>query len=163
MRFGEIASLQWHHVVNKSRREIIVLDPKNGETRTVYMTDVVLAMFDTMEVGNPPDLVFPSRKGGRMGSVSKTFFRAVSDLDLNAGVSDRRMQVVFHTLRHSCASWLVKSGVELPVIAKILGHKSLQMTMRYSHVNDASVQGAMKKLDQQQKERVVENKKISLA
>lgn len=150
MRFGEIASLRWQHV-NTNRREILVIDPKNTESRGVYMTDTVQQMIQEMEKGRPADLVFPSRKGGQMSSISKTYARAVADLGLNAGIDDRRMQVVFHTLRHSCASWLVNSGVELPVIAKILGHKSLQMSMRYSHINNTSVKEAMQTLDQNQK------------
>ena len=81
--------------------------------------------------------------------ISNTFTKAVNDLNLNEGITDRGMKVVFHTLRHSCASWLVNSGVELPVIAKILGHKSISMTMRYFHVNDVSVHNAMRLLDQQ--------------
>jgi integrase len=149
MRFGEIASLQWQHITT-DRREILVIDPKNAESRSVYMTDTTRMMFDEMKQGKPADLVFPSRKGGKMSSISKTFARSVAELQMNEEITDRRLQVVFHTLRHSCASWLVNSGVELPVIARILGHKSLQMTMRYSHVNDTSVQGAMKMLDQHQ-------------
>jgi site-specific recombinase XerD len=53
-------------------------------------------------------------------------------------------------LRHSCASTLVNAGIEIPVIAKILGHKTLSMTMRYSHINDSSVKDAMAVLDHQQ-------------
>ena len=72
--------------------------------------------------------------------------------------TDRRMQVVFHSLRHSCASILVNAGVELPIIAKILGHKTLAMTMSYSHVNDRSVKNAMSFLDEKQ----AENKIVSI-
>lgn len=68
------------------------------------------------------------------------------------------MQVVFHSLRHSCASILVNAGVELPIIAKILGHKTLAMTMSYSHVNDRSVKNAMSFLDEKQ----AENKIVSI-
>ncbi len=149
MRFGEIASLQWHHV-NTVQRSITVLDPKNGETRNVYMTDIILDMFKSMDAGPPTDLVFPSKRGGKMQSISKTFARSVETLGFNHDITDRRMKVVFHTLRHSWASWMVNAGIEVPVIAKILGHKSLVMTMRYSHVNDTSVRNAMQVLDQQQ-------------
>ena len=149
MRFGEIASLQWQHINTKSRL-ILIVDPKNGESRTAYMTNEVLAMFSEMERGMPGDLIFPSQKGDKMKSASKTFFRAVDKIGLNEGITDPRMRIVFHSLRHSCASWLVNAGVEIPIIAKILGHKSLEMTTRYSHVNDASVKNAMQTLDRKQ-------------
>lgn len=150
MRFGEIAALQWQHI-NTKLRSIFIVDPKNGESRTAYMTNEVLAMFTDMKRGNPGNLVFPSKKGDKMKSASKTFFRAVDRLGLNEEVTDPRMKVVFHTLRHSCASWLVNAGVTIPTIAKILGHKSLEMTTRYSHVNDVSVKNAMQVLDRKQK------------
>ena len=116
------------------------------------MTNEILTMFSEMKRGRPDDLVFPSNKGGIMKSASKTFLRAVDNLGLNEEITDTRLKVVFHTLRHSCASWLVNAGVELPTIAKILGHKSLEMTTRYSHVNDTSVKNAMQVLDRQQQQ-----------
>ncbi len=149
MRFGEIAALLWQHV-NMGSRSILIVDPKNGESRSAYMTDAVVQMFGSMERGKPSELVFPSTTGERMGKISNLFPKAIDQLGLNDGITDRRMKIVFHSLRHSCASWLVNAGVELPVIAKILGHKDLAMTARYSHVNDTSVRDAMRTLDQQQ-------------
>lgn len=42
----------------------------------------------------------------------------------------------WHDLRHCCASYLLMNGASLPEIAKILGHKTLAMVMRYSHMSD---------------------------
>lgn len=154
MRFGEIASLRWQHI-NTDRREILVVDPKNGQSRAVFMTAAVVAMFSQIPKGRQDEIVFPARKGKGepmtiMDRPSNVFAKAVDTLGLNDGITDRRMKLVFHSLRHSCASWLVNAGVELPIIAKILGHKTLAMTMRYSHVNDQSVKSAMAELDRRQ-------------
>ncbi|MCB2217441.1 MAG: site-specific integrase [Desulfobulbaceae bacterium] len=156
MRFGEIAGLRWQHI-DTDTRTILVMDPKNDESRSVYMTDTIVQMFAQMKRGAPDTLVFPARqpKGyqgeqQQMKSISKVFDRAVAALELNEGITDRRMKIVFHSLRHSCASWLVNAGVELPTIARILGHKSITMTMRYSHVDDETVAGAMAVLDGKQ-------------
>ncbi len=150
LRFGEIAALRWQHI-NTDRREILIVDSKSGESRTVYMTDKVLAMFVEMDRREPNMLVFPARmpKGEEkeMSRISNVFTAAVDALGLNNGITDRRMKLVFHSLRHSCASTLVNAGIELPVIAKILGHKTLTMTMRYSHVNDLRVRNAMGAID----------------
>ena len=149
VRFGEMAALLWQHI-DINRKKILVVDAKNAESRSVYMTVAVMQMFEEMERGAPDELVFPARNGMVRVQMSKRFTDAVNKLGLNQGITDRRMKFVFHSLRHSCASWLVNSGVELPVIAKILGHKTLAMTMRYSHVNDRSVRNAMALLDDQQ-------------
>ena len=47
-----------------------------------------------------------------------------------AGISD----YTWHCNRHSFASWLIQDGVALERVSKLLGHKSLAMTMRYAHL-----------------------------
>jgi integrase len=160
MRFSEIAGLQWQHI-NTTTGEILIIDPKNGETRTTYMTQVIVRMFEEMQQGRPDSLIFPAINGKQMVRISNVFQESVDRLGLNDGMTDRRLKLCFHSLRHSCASTLANSGVEIPVIAKILGHKTLSMTMRYSHINDSSVKDAMAILDQHQ-ERQTEKKVIKI-
>jgi site-specific recombinase XerD len=58
-----------------------------------------------------------------------------------------RENVSFHTLRHSCASWLIQQGVPLAVVSEILGHSSTEITdQTYSHVGDDAVTEAMDKV-----------------
>jgi integrase len=53
---------------------------------------------------------------------------------MNEGVTDARQKVVFHTLRHTFASWLVMRGVPLYDVAKLMGHNTIVMTQRYGHL-----------------------------
>ena len=62
------------------------------------------------------------------------------DTKLNEGITDPRDKVVFHTLRHTFASWLVQAGVPLYTVQRLMGHKSIVMTQRYAHL--APDQGA---------------------
>lgn len=146
MRLGEITGLTWQ-CVSIENRQLLLLDTKNGTSRTVFMTDTVARMFSEMERGEPSELVFPSKTKSQIAFLSKTFGRVIDDLGLNAGVTDRRMKLVFHSLRHSCASHLAMSRVDLQTIQNILGHKTLAMTSRYSHLTNGHIQEAIGKLD----------------
>ncbi|RZD14932.1 MAG: hypothetical protein EVJ47_01220 [Candidatus Acidulodesulfobacterium ferriphilum] len=53
----------------------------------------------------------------------------------------------FHDLRHTFASRLVMGGVDLTTVKELLGHKSITMTLRYSHLASAHIQNAVKVLD----------------
>jgi len=54
--------------------------------------------------------------------------------------------VRFHDLRHTTASWLINSGVDLYTVGKILGHSGQQTTARYSHLSTATLEQAMRRL-----------------
>jgi len=138
LRFGEVAALTWENI-DLSSRTMRAVDTKNGESRTAYVTDEMAAMLAAKRTGNPSDLVFPGRdrkKGGIkiMDAVSATFERTVAELGLNDGVTDTRGKVVFHTLRHTFASWMVMEGVPLSEVGDLLGHSDLEMTRRYAHL-----------------------------
>jgi len=55
--------------------------------------------------------------------------------------------VNLHTLRHTCASHLVMAGVDLPTIAKILGHTDIKTTMIYSHLAGDHIRQAVGKIN----------------
>ncbi len=92
------------------------------------------------------DLVFPDRNGKKIISISSSFERAVNAIGLNENITDPRRKVVFHTLRHTYASWLVDQKVELYTVKALLGHSSISMTERYAHVSDKAKDEAVKKL-----------------
>jgi integrase len=54
--------------------------------------------------------------------------------------------VTLHTLRHTCASWLINAGVDLYTVGKILGHSSPQTTARYAHLATDTLEKAMGRL-----------------
>lgn len=150
LRFGEIARLRWENIDTEGM-SIFIAESKSGRARHAVMTPDVAKAFSAMRIGNRHDLVFPSRNGGVMKGVSEVFFRAVDAVGLNdtgetithtngaverVKIKDRRQRVVFHTLRHTYASWLAKGGQGQLAIADRLGHHSLEMTKRYTHLMD---------------------------
>jgi integrase len=79
--------------------------------------------------------------------VSREFNRAVNELKLNQGVSDRRQRVVIHTLRHSFASWLVQKGTPLYTVSKLMGHSGMRHTERYAHLAPDTQRAAAMELE----------------
>ena len=59
----------------------------------------------------------------------------------------KKPDVTFHCLRHTAASLMVQNGVSLFDVAKILGHKTLAMTMRYAHFAPDAVRGSLAQFD----------------
>ena len=145
LRAGEIFGLTWADV--DTDRDILTLrDTKTGPTRHVYLTKQAKDMFLARERGGPSDLVFPDRNGERRVQISKSFNRAVDKLGLNAGITDSRQKLVFHSLRHSYASWSVMDGVPLVTVARLLGHTTTQMSERYSHLSPDHLKVAADKI-----------------
>ncbi|MBN2060747.1 MAG: tyrosine-type recombinase/integrase [Deltaproteobacteria bacterium] len=58
-------------------------------------------------------------------------------------MTDRRQRLTFHSLRHTYASWLVMQGTPLYTVQLLLGHKSMSMTMRYSHLAPDTLKAAV--------------------
>ncbi len=54
----------------------------------------------------------------------------------------------FHDLRHSTASYLAMNGASLAEIAAVLGHKTLQMVKRYTHLSDQHTAGVVASMNE---------------
>lgn len=153
LRASEIFNLKWMDV-NIKKGHMTIWDAKTG-TRTAFMTEDIKLMFQDMNNEKSNELVFPDRNGEKAKKISNAFQRAVDELGLNTGITDRRQRVVFHSLRHTYASWLVEGGTDLYVVQKLMGHKTLAMTERYSHLRPGVLQKAIRNLG----ERIKDSKK----
>lgn len=164
LRAGEIHSLTWADV-DMEAGTIYIKDPKNKYSRHAYMTQEVRAMLKGRYMGqHKTAFIFPARGGGKRVYVPDTFERTVRDLGLNntgevgaddkpIEISDARQRVVFHTLRHTFASWLAQAGTPIFTLAQLMGHHDMKMTQRYSHLAPDNVQAATMVLQGALKER----------
>jgi len=114
---------------------IALRDTKNTETRYAPMTEAVREMLKRRMSIDPKNYIFTDEHGRKLKEVSNAFERVVDRLDLNNGVIDSRQRVVFHTCRHSFASWLAMQGTPIYTIARLMGHRSISMSERYSHLS----------------------------
>ena len=145
LRLGEITSLKGIHL-DFENDTIHIADPKNRTARNAFMTKTIKEMLKGRMPENLEDYIFKgSRSNARITSISHTYPRVVAAIGFNRGITDRRQQVTFHTLRHTHASWLAIKGESLFVIQEALGHKDLHMVKRYAHLtSDARKQAALR-------------------
>ena len=118
----------------------ILLDiTKNGERREIPIDNTLTIMFNKIPRGFESKYVFAGKNGDSYKSVKRSFSTALK----KAGIHDFR----FHDLRHTFASHLVMAGVDLTSVKELLGHKSLSMAMRYSHLSPSHKRKAINILD----------------
>ena len=136
-RRGEIFNLKWQNL-DFTNRLITVEDTKNGDPRKIPMNDTVHNLLLELNNKRVSDYVFPNFQGGRYTSIKRSFSTALK----KAGITDFR----FHDTRHSFSSNLIMSGVDLVTVKELLGHKSIRMTLRYSHLRSSHKLSAVQKL-----------------
>lgn len=127
MRRGEIMSLRWPQI-DLARGHMLLTETKNGSSRAIPLAGKALEMLTALARVRRIDttLAFPGNDPKRPVDLTKPWKTAMS----KAGLTDFR----FHDLRHSAASYLAMNGASTIEIAAVLGHKTLAMVKRYSHL-----------------------------
>lgn len=148
LRAGEIFKLKWSDI-DLETNLILIRSPKSGKTRHAYITPEIKQVLNerSLSRARPEDLIFPATNGKQRVAISKVFSKCVNEAGLNAGIEENKQKVVFHTLRHTFASWLAKKGVPLYTIQALMGHSSFQMVQRYAHLSDESKRSAVEVLN----------------
>jgi integrase len=139
-RRGELLGLRWRQV--DLAQSVIRLDQtKNDDRRALPLSGLAMAAIRLLHAARriDTDLVFPSLSGRRPLAIRKSWDGALA----RAGIHDFR----FHDLRHTAASYLAMSGATLAEIAEVLGHKTLAMVKRYSHLSTAHVASVVSRMN----------------
>jgi len=134
-------NLTWDHVDLK-HGFILLNVTKNDERREIpinkTLRETLTGLTRRLDV---PFLFFDPATGKRLLDVKRSFNTACR----RAKIKDFR----FHDLRHTFASHLVMAGVDIMTVKDLLGHKSLNMTLRYAHLAPAHKVKALEMLDLQ--------------
>jgi integrase len=155
MRWGELARLTWEDV-DFYTGTLHVRESKSGEGRHIPMNRVVRETLQTVRVAQvrwaqgqtegereiKSTLVFCAPQGGFLRNFSRDWYPALQ----KANVPNFR----WHDTRHTAASRLVMAGVDLYTVKEILGHKTLAMTARYSHLSPGHQRQALERLADRQ-------------
>ena len=134
MRRGELLALTWKDIDNR-QRIIRIEHSKNGERRSIPISDTLQSTLGAIKVRDISGRVFPMA----VRSLRAAFDKALG----KAKIEDFH----FHDLRHTFATRLVQNGVDLYKVKELLGHKTIAMTMRYAHHCPESLRSSVEVLD----------------
>jgi integrase/recombinase XerD len=139
--------------IDSSRMMIHVHQGKGAKDRYVPLPHATLEILRKhWSTHKNPRLIFPSRGIYKDGSdiqvpiTISTVHGALRNAIRAAGIQKRDVSV--HTLRHSYATHLLESGVNLRVIQRYMGHSCLETTMIYLHLTTKGQEDAFKLIDQ---------------
>jgi integrase len=153
MRRGEQFRLAWENV--NLKRKVITVHGKTGR-RHIPLNSAALAALAHLRKRNDGGAASVTAAHGprpatdanhvnpeyRYGDGQKDWRRWFEDCIDDACIENFR----WHDLRHTFASRLVMAGVDLPTVQRLMGHKTIAMTMRYAHLAEGHVTAAVERL-----------------
>ncbi len=142
LRRAEQFTLRWEHV-DFTNGILTVPRSKHGETRRVPMNDTVRTILRASASRLKSEYVFPSETGetpiDACNYVRRVFMPAIEAASIE--------NFHWHDLRHTFASRLIMARVDLRTVQELMGHKTITMTLRYSHLSPAHQLDAVQRLN----------------
>ncbi len=161
MRLGEILRLEWadvdlvHGVITVREEQSRKPGGKvfiNAEVEAVLRERLTVSTGGENSANCAPRrlpgrlVLIPPKGGKERSSLTHRFAELVARFRFNDNVADARHKVVFHTLRHTFASWLALAGTDIYRIKTLMRHKTITMTMRYAHLIPDATRAAVHNL-----------------
>ena len=128
-RLSQITYLKWQQI-NFTTNQIYFPPQKNGNERYIAMHPLVKEVLNSLNIG---DLyVFNNIERDRLPS---SYMNTIEEIIPGNKSLELKYKITAHSLRHTHASWLAMDGLDILQIKEQLGHKTLEMTLRYSHLS----------------------------
>jgi integrase/recombinase XerD len=144
LRVSEIAQLRIADIDSKNMR-IKVVQGKGAKDRfTLLSQQVLLELRAYYLIYKPKEYLFNGSHPGRPMSI-RNVQHLVQKALANIGLASKQYTV--HTIRHSFATHLVDNGTDLHTVKELLGHSSIQTTMRYMHLTSGRIQAVVNPYD----------------
>lgn len=137
-RYDELASLKVKFLDIETGK-VTFIETKNKENRFAHLAGPIIDRLKILvEDKGPEDLVISTLGGGRLHAHDFSY-----DLKLRAKMAGIKKRVHPHLFRHSFATQLLMTGVDITMVAAILGHKDIQTTFaNYVHLADETLKRA---------------------
>jgi integrase/recombinase XerD len=144
MRLGEIARLKITDIDSKNMRIKIVQGKGAKDRFTILSQQVLQELRAYYIIYKPKEYLFNGSGVGRpmsMRNIQHLVQKALAQIGLGS------KNYTVHTIRHSFATHLVDNGADLHTVKELLGHSTLQTTMRYMHLTTARIQNVVNPYD----------------
>jgi len=132
-RKGEALNLKWDNV-DLQNNVIAVKGTKTKYDRYIPIHSQLKELLQGIEKKDGCDYIF-NIAGKKLNDFKRSFYTACR----NAGLKDMHI----HDLRHVFASKMVMNGTSLYITGELLGHRTTQMTKRYSHLVPETLKKAL--------------------
>lgn len=143
LRVSETAKLQLSHI-DSDRLQIRVEQSKGRKDRYTLLSAPLLPELRRYYRHYRPQIyLFEGNKPG-VALATETIQKVFKGAKQSAGITKK---ATVHTLRHCFATHLMENGVDLLTIKKLLGHRSIQTTLRYVHVRQEHIRAVVSPLD----------------
>lgn len=127
MRIGEILNLKKKNI-DFDRGVLFIEKTKSGIPREMPIPDSIKKILLNRISGEKDNYLFPLKRKNR----SEAFRDGIARIRLDTGID---YFMGFHNLRHTMATRLAQMQFETPTIGKLLGHRSIVTTLRYTHTS----------------------------
>jgi integrase len=147
LRFGEIRALDWSDInwnrgsltVQRSINRGTISSPKNHKIRHISLVNELINLLGNRKKNY--GWVFSNGSGGiiRRDMMRRELHKLCDSVSLR--------RIGWHILRHTFASQLAMAGASLKAVQELLGHSSIQTTMRYAHLSPSILDDTIKLLE----------------
>jgi site-specific recombinase XerD len=143
LRVSEVAALKISDI-DTCRMVLRIERGKGGKERYAMLSETLLGILrEYWRLARPRSYLFPGRPTDT--PIEPSVLHAACRLATVAAGLDKHVSV--HVLRHSFATHLLESGVDIRIIQVLLGHSRLETTTRYAHVSTEVITGTASPLD----------------
>lgn len=131
IRKAEAINLKWSDISLRARKIRIDQGKGSRDSYVPYSKTVSLFLkkWKKRSYESDKDYLFPGDKSQHIGST--TVQRMFTNYLKNSGIEKKGLTI--HSIRHSCATHLLEAGADVRYVSELLGHNSIETTVRYTH------------------------------
>ncbi len=145
MRLSELVNINYTDIKN----DVLTVLGKGNKERTIYLNDACIkALEDYMVIRNEQNPTASDRYALFLSSRNKRISRRTVQTIVEKYVKKIGLdphKYTTHKLRHTAATLMYQSGVDIRVLQEILGHEQLSTTEIYTHINNEKLKTAVSK------------------